>query len=204
MAEAWSPDCPLIDVLISQRLQARGYVGTRDEKICLYASTSMEQALDYARDGEEAYLKVLEPAVGCVVSWVPSMGDMLLKFGTHLDHLRWQGITQYRGVKFGALVRDISGDLGIAETYLRYGRQKRALGAMIDSFLDPLEIMEHVVTADTDIEEVIDGHSGELWITDPCLVYLLEPRKPRRLGRGGIGACTAADRLMFIFRSGSA
>lgn len=85
----WSPDCPLIDVLISEHLKARGFTGTRDERICLYGSTIKEQALDYARDGEESHLKVLEPQTGCVVSWIPSMKDMLLNFGTHLNELRW-------------------------------------------------------------------------------------------------------------------
>jgi hypothetical protein len=178
---SWSPDCPLIDVMIGQRLQARGFAGTRDEKICLYGSTSKEQALEYARNGDEAHLKVLELQPGCVVSWVPSMRDMLLNFGTHLAELHWHGTTQYRGVKFGALVRDIAGDIDIAETYLRYGRQKRAIGAMIDSFLDLLMIMEHVVDETTDLDELLDGHVGEVWVTGHCLVHDFDPVFHERL-----------------------
>jgi hypothetical protein len=172
---SWSPDCPLIDVVISQRLKVRGFLGTRDDKICLYASTEKKQALDYARGGSEAYLKVLEPQIGTVLSWVPNMGDMLLNFESHLRGLHWEGVSQYRGVKFGPLVRDIAGDIDIAETYLRYGRQKRAIGAMIDSFLEPLEVREHVVDADTDIDEIIEGHIGELWITGACFVHDYDP-----------------------------
>jgi hypothetical protein len=179
----WSPDCPLIDILISQRLQARGFVGTRDEKICLYGSTIKEQALDYARDGAETHLKVLEPQVGCVISWVPTMKDMLLNFGTHLHDLRYDDTPQYRGVKFGALVRDIAGDLDIAETYLRLGRQKRAIGAMIDSFLEPLEIREQCLDHDIDIEALLEFHQGEVWITGRCLVHDFDPllHSPRQL-----------------------
>ncbi|MCS4089323.1 hypothetical protein [Rhizobium sp. BK176] len=171
---SWSPDCPLIDVMIGQRLQARGFAGTRDERICLYGSTIKEQALEYARNGDEAHLKVLELQQGCVVSWVPSMRDMLLHFGNHLSELHWNGTTQYQGVNFGALVRDIAGDIDIAETYLRFGRQKRAIGAMIDSFLEPLVIMEHVVDDTTDLDAVLGGHVGEVWVTGPCVVHDFE------------------------------
>ena len=171
----WSPDCPLIDVLISERLKARGFAGTRDEKICLYGSTIKGQALDYARNGEESHLKVLEPQPGCVVSWVPSMKDMLLNFGTHLNELRYDRVPQYRGLKFGALIRDIAGDLDIAETCLRYGRQKRAISAMIDGFLDPLEIREHALEHDTELEELLDGHLGEVWVTGQCLIHDFDP-----------------------------
>lgn len=56
---SWTPHCPNIDVMISQRLKARGFVGTRDEKFCLYGSTLKDQALEYARDEDEAHLRVL-------------------------------------------------------------------------------------------------------------------------------------------------
>lgn len=171
----WSPDCPRIDVLISSRLKRRGFEGTRDETVCLYASTLKSQALDYAKDGDESHLKIVEPQSGSVISWVPGLSDMLLDFGSHLSDMYWGGVHHYRGLKFGALVRDIAGDLDIAETYLSLGRQKRALGAMVDSYLDRVDVREIKIAGCPDIAEVIGEHEGEVWITGPCLVHDYEP-----------------------------
>lgn len=171
----WSPHAPNIDILIGQRLKARGFAGSRDERGSLFGSQEKVHALEYARDGDEANLRVLEPQAGCVVSWVPGVRDMMLVFGTHLRDLRDRGVGQHGGVKFGTLIRDIAGDIDIAETYLRLGRQKRALGAVVDTLLDTLTVVEQVVGEDTDLDAVLGTHRGEIWITGPCLVHVYDP-----------------------------
>jgi hypothetical protein len=171
---SFSPHTPLIDAMMGKRLQARGFAGTRDETICLYGSLSKDHALEYARDEQESYLKILEPQAGAVVSWVPGSRDLLLRFSTHLGELRWRGVDRHNGVKFGSLVRDISGDVDIAETYLRLGRQKRAIAAILDHFLDGIEVCEHRVDGTQDLADVLSGHTGEIWITGPCLVSAYE------------------------------
>jgi hypothetical protein len=171
----WYPDAPLVDRLIGARLKARGHLGTRDGRSCRYGSTIKSQALEYARGADEAWLRVLEPRPGCVVSWVPGMKDMLLELQEHISRARWNGPTSHGGVVFGGLVRDIGGDIGIAETYLELGRQKRKIGAIIDSFLDIHPVLEHRLTDTCDVMEYLDGHEGELWLTGPCLVRTYDP-----------------------------
>lgn len=100
---------------------------------------------------------------------------MLLKFGSHLTELRWRGVRQYDGVKIETIIRDIGGDLDTAETYLRLGRQKRKLGAIIDSFLETLVIREHVIDEGTDLDALLEGHQGEVWLTGHCLVHEFNP-----------------------------
>nr|WP_250807512.1 hypothetical protein [Neorhizobium tomejilense] len=175
MGGDWAPHAPRVDILISERLKARGHDGTRDETKCLYGSTIKSQALDYARNGDESYLKALEPQPGCIVSWVPSMKDMLLDFQSHINELRWNRVERYRGVNFGSLARDIAGDISIVETYLSLGRQKRAIRAMIDSFLDGHVVFEHRLTDTCDIMQILGDHEGEIWFTGPCLVHDYDP-----------------------------
>jgi hypothetical protein len=171
----WAPHTPLLDALIGERLQARGFSGTRDERKCLFGAMTKKQAIDYARNGDPEFLKVLEPQAGSVVSWVPQQADMILQFGSHLSDLCWRGVYAHNGVKFEALMRDIQGDLDIAETYLRMGRQKKKLGAMVDHYLVDLNIVEHAVQDGDDLVSILDGHTGEVWITGPCLIHKFDP-----------------------------
>jgi hypothetical protein len=171
----FAPHTPRIDALMGQRLQARGFLGTRDESVCLYGTSSMTQALEYARDEKEEHLRILSPQVGSVVSWASGVKDLLLMFELHLWEIHWGGRFSYNGIRFETLARDIAGDISIAETYLSYGRQKKAIGAMIDMFLDEVEIIEHKVINEADLADAIGDHQGEFWITGPCLVSAYEP-----------------------------
>lgn len=172
---SYSPNTPRIDALMGQRLQARGFEGTRDETICLYGSLSKDHALEYARDEHESYLKILEPQAGAVVSWSPGSRDLLLKFENQLREMHWRGRFSYKGIRFESLVRDIAGDVDIAETYLSFGRQKKAIAAMLDMFLDDVVVVEHKVTDAAGLSLALGDHQGELWITGPCLVSAYEP-----------------------------
>ncbi len=172
---SFAPNTPHLDALIGQRLQARGFLGTRDESICLYGSMSKPHALEYALDNDEAHLRMLQPEAGAVVSWGYNVHDLLLDFASHLRDMHWGEIYRYRDIRFERLVRDIAGDVDIAETYVRLGRQKRAIGGMIDLFLDDIEILEHTVVDEDGLKEALGTHTGELWITGPCLVHAYEP-----------------------------
>lgn len=167
----FAPHTPCIDALMGKRLQARGFLGTRDESVCLYGSRSIAHALEYARDEKEEHLRILEPQPGSVVSWAAGVRDLLLKFEIHLRDIRWERKFSYKGIRFETLGRDIAGDIGVAETYLAQGRQKKPIGAMIDMFLDEVEIIEHRVVDEGGLMEAIGDHQGELWITGPCLVH---------------------------------
>lgn len=167
---SFAPDTPRVDALMGKRLQARGFAGTRDKSICLYGSTSKEHALEYARNGDEAHLKALYPQPGSIVSWVDGSRDLLLHFASHLSDMYWGGIYHYKGINFGSLVRDMAGTVDIAETYLSMGRQKRAIGAMIDLFLDDIEVRELLVDDLEALTDILSGHDGEVWITGPCMV----------------------------------
>ena len=172
----FAPHTPRIDALMGQRLRARGFLGTRDEAVCLYGTRSMAQALEYARDEKQEYLKILSPQAGSVVSWASGITDLLLMFELHLQEIHWGGRFSYKGVRFETLARDIAGDVSIAETYLFHGRQKKAIGAMIDMLLDEVDIIEHKVTDEASLMDAIGDHQGELWITGPCLVTAYEAR----------------------------
>lgn len=172
---SWSPDVPRLDVLISERLKARGFAGSRDESICLYASTIIEQATEYARRGDHAFMRVLEPGEGCVLSWVPGNRDLVLRLQDHLSSMFWGGIGSYNGVKFGALVRDTQGDIQTIETYLSMGRLKRQIGAIVDSLLDQIEVVEVVMDGTTDIASLLSDHRGEVWLTGQCAVREYDP-----------------------------
>ncbi|NTF17730.1 hypothetical protein G6L37_04905 [Agrobacterium rubi] len=169
------PDTPRIDAVMGSRLRARGFEGTRDEAICLYGTRSKLHALEYARDEHENHLRTLLPQPGSVVSWSPGSRDLLLRFENHLRDMHWSGRFSYKGLRFETLVRDIAGDLSVAETYLSYGRQKRAIGAMLDMFLDEVEIVEHKVADEKGLFAALGDHEGELWITGPCLVTAYAP-----------------------------
>lgn len=171
------PKTPRIDALMGERLRARGFEGTRDAAKCLYGTRSMKHALEYARDEHESHLKVLAPQTGSVVSWSPGTRDLLLKFENHLRDMHWGSRFSYKAVKFESLVRDIAGDVTVAETNLSFGRQKKAIGAIIDMFLDTVEILEHKVSDEAGLVAALGDHQGEIWITGPCEVkaYVLAP-----------------------------
>jgi hypothetical protein len=182
----FAPHTPRIDALMGKRLQARGFLGTRDEAVCLYGSRSMDQALEYARDEKEEHLRILTPRAGSVVSWASGVKDLLLMFELHLRDIHWNRRFSYKGIKFETLARDISGDISVAETYLSYGRQKKAIGAMIDMFLDEVDIIEHKVCDEAGLMDAIGEHRGELWITGPCLVTAYEPRPHHELAAANV------------------
>lgn len=173
-ADYW-PKTPRIDALMGERLRARGFEGTRDQAVCLYGTRSKKHALEYARDEHESHLRILMPQAGSVVSWSPGARDLLLCFENHLRDMHWGRLFSYKGQRFETLVRDIAGDVNVAETYLSFGRQKKAIGAMLDMFLDEIDIMEHKVVDEAGLFEALADHQGEIWITGPCLVIPFEP-----------------------------
>lgn len=171
----WSPHAPDVEALISDRLAVRGHAGVRRVGRCLFGSTSKSHALEYAKDECEDALHVLEPQIGTVISWAPNVRDMIITFEQHLSDLRYRKVEKLDDVRVGALIRDIAGCSSIANTYLAYGRQKRALTAIVDHFLNKIEIKEFEVLRSRPLDQLLDGHNGEVWITGPCFVKPYDP-----------------------------
>jgi hypothetical protein len=165
---SFAPYAPKLDALIGRRMLARGLVGTRDSSRSVFGSTWKEQALAFARDENEDSLFVLEPLRGAVVSFIPGGKDMQMLFS---DHLRmkcdYERDFHYRGYSFERLANDVRGDIDLMEEYLHQGRQKRAISAMIDRYLDTVTFEEHMIDDPDEGLEFLSGHEGEVWITGP-------------------------------------
>ena len=167
---SWSPNVPLVEAMISNRLKDRGFAGSRERDKSIFGSIQKKQALGYTKSGSDEELKVVLPQVSSVVSWSPSVVDMVLDLGTYLSKSRWDGPYNYKGKDFRAIMLDIAGDIGVMETYLSLGRQKNKIGLIIDGYLDTIEIKEIVVKENVDLMEVLEGHTGEVWVTGVCIL----------------------------------
>lgn len=64
----WSPHAEFVDALISARMKTRGFSGKRTGKTSIHATPTLEQALDYAKNGEASHVQVVTPLPGAVVS----------------------------------------------------------------------------------------------------------------------------------------
>lgn len=176
----WSPHADYVDDLMTKRMAARGFLGKRTGEGSLHVSPSFVQALDYAKDGRDTHVQVVTPSIGSTVTWVPGMADMLLSFGIFTKDLYWSG---YRS----DLLQDAQGDLDLLDTYLSMGRQKKAIGAFIDMFLDTLSPKEITIEAETDLWAALGEHTGEVWITGPCVCEAfvkVDPQPDEDIGCG--------------------
>lgn len=170
-----SPDVFHLDQLIGRRLQARGYRGTRDPKLCTYVSTSRNQALDYALDGREDHLRLARPSEGAILSWCPDHPDLLMSFDDYLRRMDRHSPESFWDWSMQAFLDDIRGSIDTVETYLRLKRQKRNVTRLVDAFLEEVHILETMVSSTTDLAQALSTHKGEIWITGPCS---LEPILP--------------------------
>lgn len=157
------PRVPLIDKLLSERLQALGFETKRYGDSCLFASTSRDQASDYARDDD--HLFEIEPLKTASVMLVEGCKDMVLTFE---GWLREQAIWGPTGASVRSrFLSDVQGDIGTVTTYLRLGRMKKVISGLVDDFLSGLEIREVVVDSDTDLKAFLNGFDGEVVINGP-------------------------------------
>ena len=171
----YSPYTPKIDELISTVLKQRGYKGSRSRKKAHFGSTSKEQAIEYTANKKEGELKVLLPQKEAVVSWAPGTIDMILSFSSFLRNSTFNEDYWHQGMNCEALMIDIAGDVGVAETYLSLGRQKNKIGRIINNYLSTIEIKEETVQDPHEIEKFMEGHNGEVWITGDCRSYRYQP-----------------------------
>jgi len=167
----YHPRVPLVDKVLSDRLQALGYRTKRYGDDCVFASTSRDQASDYARD--EDHLFVAEPLEGAKVMMVVGCKDMIMKFESWL---REKSIWGHRdGSARSRFISDVQGDIGTVETYLSLNRMKNVVSGLADEFLAEFEVREIVVGPDTDLAVFIGDNEGEVVVNGPIK---LEPAPP--------------------------
>lgn len=171
---SFHPYAPRLDALIIA--QSSGLAPKAAGKV-VFASTSREQALEYARDNDEANLRVASLAEDAVVYWIEGVKDMTLGIERHLNRLRMGGIMRHRGVDFGRVLRDAAGDMHVLEMYLSMGRQKRALSAAVDHYLKD-KVVRSASALELDRSDVLEEHDGEVWISGGCEWRLLPSLGP--------------------------
>lgn len=153
------------DRAINARLKARGLVGRRFSRKTTYASTDIKQAQEYMGGDEAKYLKVVSPQPGSVISFVPEVSDLVTYMEDYFRDLRWTD-HPHRGVN--ALISDTLGSVDHIEWYIRSGRMKRAIGILIDEYLDEHPVLEFTIGQEP--PEQLATHAGEVWITGPRII----------------------------------
>lgn len=147
-----SPHVPALDTLIGLRWQAKGLHNNRHD--CLFASTSLKQAQNYAQKG--LYRVLVSPTAR--VSWIEGVADVILDFESYLRYCDWDT----------ELLADIQGDVSIANVYAR--DQNTHLCNAIDAYLSTLTLYD-LCFQDADLST----HKGEVWI---CGDYTLLEEHP--------------------------
>jgi len=164
----YSPDTNLLDALITKRLQERGFTGSRDMDHCLYGSLSKGQAIRYARNESEEYLRLLIPEEGAVVTYAVGISDLILDFDGFCRELYWSGLTA--GQAWAEVLQDSMGHVETLETYLGLDAEIPGITAMVDHYLEGIEIRDIVLGQDDSLASFLEGHDGEIWITGPCKI----------------------------------
>jgi hypothetical protein len=164
----WSPYTPLLDEVIGERLRIAGIAGCRSRQTT-FGTTLLDQATSYARQGSVEHVVVLEPTEGALITWCDGVEDMILSFERHINELRWEGVSFLRGVVVGDFVADVAGQADTVETYLSMGLERNTVAVLVDEFLSQMPVNQFAVSDLTSVEKRLEGHTGELWITGPCL-----------------------------------
>lgn len=58
---------------------------------------------------------------------------------------------------------------------LSQGRKRREFGVLADIFFDDLRIAEHEIIRPGALDELLDGHNGEVWLTGPYEMHVYDP-----------------------------
>ena len=161
----FSPDPVLIDDLIGKRLRKGGHKGTRTRGKCTFASTSKNQAEDYA-DGPDTLMKVI-PQSGAIVSWVKGEADLIMAFEDFLRQERW-GDADWATPRGRDIIFDVMGCIATFERYVRIIPRSRVLPAIVDEFVSRLCVREIAYQCSDQISAALNEHNGEVWITGPC------------------------------------
>lgn len=165
-----SPDLPLLDRFLGDRLRARGLNGTRDRRRCVFASCDKIQATDYASSPEHVYRVVPHPQ--SLITWADGVNDMGMAFVDDFRYARADEIDvdmtpQARGV-LRRFLEDCAGHAETLEIYLSLGRMHKPITLLVDLFLDSLCFHEHIFAELP--KEALLKHRGEVWITGPVLL----------------------------------
>ncbi len=166
----WHPHVPHLDKLMTDRLKLRGFKGSREIGKSHFGSTILDQALSFTTNDDFGKIRVLVPENGSTVGWTEGVVDAVISFQMHLRDLFWNRVERYNGIVFRSLVVDIAGDINTLETYLHLNRQRRAISAIVDKYLDEHTVREVVINSEQSLESILEGHKGEVWITGPCRV----------------------------------
>lgn len=156
----WHPHAPYLDALISKRLHALGFQGTKVGKTSLHATPTYKQALNYARGGCPTYVRSVSIAPGSLISWAHSVQDMLLDLQSTLQEEWWSGNTRNCPI-----LADTHGDVDTLETYLSLGRQQRRISGHIDRYLRTLDLHEVRFEDHHTLANLLGDHRGEVWVT---------------------------------------
>lgn len=163
----YHPRVPLIDRMLSNRLQALGFQTRRYGADCVFTSTSRDQANDYARDDD--HLFQVEPLESASVMIVDGCKDMILQFEAWLrDKSIWE---DRNGSVRSRFLADVQGDIGTVETYLGLNRMKKVIASLIDEYLSDLSVREFIVDENFDIQSAVEGHEGEIIINGPVKLH---------------------------------
>ena len=164
---SWSPHVPHLDALIDARLHKRAIKGRRTGPSSRHASPRQHQAQNYARGGSLEHVFRLSWEKGTLLTFIPHAADAILLLESHCTDLFWSGHSC-------PYLQDAQGDINTLETYLSLKRGRAAISRHIDSFLDSLATpCEHVLAPDTDPRDLLDGHSGEVWLTGKTTLHPL-------------------------------
>lgn len=177
-----APDTPTLDAYLSRWMRQLGHRGSREPGSCIWASTSLEQALDYAGQREGGFLYEVEPLRGAVIGWAPDCADMILSFEAWLRSAYDNGLS---GMPSGcrSFLMDVAGDVVIFDQYLNLGRQRRLTDWLVSTWLDDMDIKDFEIQELEDVHSSLDGHRGEVWISGPCrLTPMHRPDLSGRLG----------------------
>ena len=137
-----------------------GYSGRRHR--CEWATTSIEQAKDYAQNRAGA-LWMVEVLPTAYVSWARGAGDMILDFESWLRQAAYNGDGR---IIDQATLQDVNGDIHVFEQYafhspVGFVQQAARL------YLQGREIREILIGRQSDLPTCLAGHVGEVWITGP-------------------------------------
>jgi len=138
----------------------------------VFASTDIEQAADYAKDADPAYMRLVLPEDDAVINWIPGVRDMTLNFENFLFDLLHSGTTRYHGISFAHVLQDSAGDVMILEQYLSMGRQKRAIGSLVELWLADKSVQQDRFSLEDGRKSSLAEHNGEVWISGR---YTLQP-----------------------------
>lgn len=172
LCTGFSPDPRRIDDLIGKRLRKSGLKGTRTRGKCTFASTSRDQAENYA-DSPADLVNVL-PSPGSFVAWSPDAGDLVLSFQNFLGRERWRDAS-WASPAARDIIMDVMGCVITFEHYLMDRIEPEVTTEIVDYWLQEISVRECIYVSPEQLTRHLDGHMGEVWVTGGCKLVPLSP-----------------------------